>query len=99
MVEISPKIKPKDFSELLKKVSENFKANIQDFSASVKWIQDDIEQSGNLIFKNPLVGKTVFAVVVKGEPVSAIANNPSSSASAFVPKAIELKAMFPGLLS
>ncbi len=39
--------------ELLQSMSANFKKNVSDYQASIKWIQGDTTQSGTLKFKNP----------------------------------------------
>lgn len=39
--------------ELLQRISDNFKINIQDYQANIKWIQKDQTQIGTLYFKNP----------------------------------------------
>ena len=39
--------------ELLQKISDNFKANIKDYKAEIKWIQKENIQLGTISFKNP----------------------------------------------
>ena len=39
--------------ELLKNISDNFRSTIKDYKAEIKWIQNDITQTGTLYFKNP----------------------------------------------
>jgi len=39
--------------DLLQKFSDNFKKNVKDYEADIKWYQDDSVQSGKLYFKNP----------------------------------------------
>jgi len=39
--------------DLLQRISDNFKINIQDYKANIQWIQKDKTQVGTLYFKNP----------------------------------------------
>ncbi|HOJ64686.1 MAG TPA: outer-membrane lipoprotein carrier protein LolA [Spirochaetota bacterium] len=39
--------------DLLQKFSDNFKKNVKDYEADIKWYQDDNIQSGKIYFKNP----------------------------------------------
>lgn len=39
--------------DLLTLISQRYSANVKDFSASLRWIQDNQVQTGKIIFKNP----------------------------------------------
>jgi outer membrane lipoprotein-sorting protein len=45
---------------LLEKLSENFKNNVKDFKADIKWNTGDVTWSGKLFFKNPQKLKIEF---------------------------------------
>src|SRR4030042_2014077 len=46
--------------DLLKSISENFKKNVKDFKADIKWTQGASIQKGKLYFKNPQKLKILF---------------------------------------
>ncbi len=39
--------------DLLQNFSDNFKKNVKDYEADIKWYQDDSPQTGKIYFKNP----------------------------------------------